>query len=139
MKTVKLDYFDSSEVFAKSKPYIHAKDCYGNIFRVATNFIDKFRTGKWKVAYGYMSIAKGIYCRHCFILNEQRNVIDPTLFLLEPKERPEYLLMFSFERFDIYFDAIQRERYYPALINYLKEHDVLARSEANEKNIILID
>jgi hypothetical protein len=75
----------SKHVYETCKPYIVEKECYVNIFHTIGFFPQKFRTREWKIAYGYIRVLEGnnLMARHCFIVNEQNEAIDPTLVNLK--------------------------------------------------------
>lgn len=72
-------YHKSKEIYESCKQNIAIKECYNNVFNVVTDYIGKFRNGEWQVAYGYVETMAGFYCRHCFIIDENNKVIDPTI------------------------------------------------------------
>ncbi|AIG26794.1 hypothetical protein BRLA_c024740 [Brevibacillus laterosporus LMG 15441] len=51
---------------------------YSNVFYASLHIKSKFIEGDWKVAYGYMPSVENIMVRHCFIVNEMGEAIDPT-------------------------------------------------------------
>ena len=133
-----LDYEKTKEVYEYSKPHIEFKQCYNNVFNVVTDYIATFRSGEWKVAYGYVEVMSLVYCRHCFIVDESGKVIDPTICTnTDPNTDRDYLVMKIFDDIDEYFTAIERENYYPALDRTLKENTAAAQKWANENGVIL--
>lgn len=139
MKRYELDIEKSKEVFDCCKKHLQIKMCYNNIFEVVTDFNSKFRSGEFKVAYGYMSVMANLYCRHCFVIDNNGAVIDPTIFLQSnPNEQREYFAIKIFDDVDVYIDAIENENYMPALEKYLKEETKQAYEWANNKGYILI-
>lgn len=131
----------SREVYNHCEGYIKPKHCYNNIFEVVTDYIEKFRSdkNKWKVCYGFTEVMLGLYCRHCFILDEHGEVIDPTIFThKEPPLEREYYTMYVFEDVDEYLTAIEENDLMPALDKYLREQDMKAQKWAIEQGIILI-
>lgn len=127
----------SKEVYNHCKPLIQSKMCYNNVFHVVTEYISKFRTCEWKAAYGYMTVFDNILCRHCFIIDENEKVIDPTIFYGQLNTDREYYSMKVFDDVDIYFEAIENENYYPALDRYLYEETKKSNEWANENGFIL--
>ena len=139
MKKYQLNYEKSKEVFEQCKPLIEFKQCYNNIFNVVTDYIATFRSGEWKVAYGYVEVMPLVYCRHCFILDKDK-AIDPTICTnTDPNINREYLVMKIFDDIDAYFYAIESENYFPALDLSLKEKGVQAQKWALENGYILVD
>ena len=60
-----LDIERSRAVYNNCKPLMQIKMCYNNVFNVVTEYINKFRSGEWKVTYSYVETMAGVYCRHC--------------------------------------------------------------------------
>lgn len=133
-----LDLEQSKAVYEYCKQHIEIKHCYNNIFEVVTDYISKFRSGEWKVAYGYVEVMAGLYCRHCFIINENGKVIDPTIFTQSDQRDREYYVMTAFDDVDEYFSAIENEDYMPALERYLHESDQQAQKWALENGVIFV-
>lgn len=88
----------------------------------------------WRVAYGYMKVFDNVYCRHCFVIDENNKVIDPTLYTTERQDidGKEYFVSYIFDDIGGYFEAIENNDYMPALEYYLKENDAQARKWAAE-------
>lgn len=138
MKKHQLDLKQSKAVFEHCKQHIQIKHCYNNVFEVVTDYMSNFRKGKWKIAYGYTEVMAGLYCRHCFVLDENNRVIDPTIYAQKEQPNRTYYVMSVFDDVDEYLAAIESENYLPALEKYLKEQDEQARKWAIEKGIILV-
>ena len=128
----------SKAVFEHCKGRLAMKECYINIFKVVTDYISKFRSGEWKVAYGYMTVFENVMCRHCFIINEKDEVIDPTIFTASTViiDR-QYITMKIFDDVNEYFEAVEQENYYPALERHLKEYAAKTQEWANKNGFIL--
>lgn len=139
MRKHTLDLEQSKAVYEDCKRHIQVKHCYNNVFEVVTDYISNFRSGKWKVAYGFTEVMAGLYCRHCFILNENETVIDPTIFTQSksPLER-EYYTMYVFNNVDEYLTAIEENDLMPALDKYLREQDKQAQQWAKDNGIIFV-
>lgn len=137
MKKHLLDVETSRAVYNNCKPFLQAKMCYNNVFNVVTEYISDFRSGKYKVAYGYMSVFGSVLCRHCFIIGEDDRVIDPTIFVGSTSADREYYSMMIFDDIDKYFEAIESDEYYPALERYLRERNKAAWKWAKTNNKIL--
>lgn len=139
MDRYELNIEQSKRVYEDCKPYIEFKMCYNNVFNVVTDFNSKFRSGEWKVAYGYVEAMAGVYCRHCFIIDENDKVIDPTICTnTDPNYHRTYLLLKAFDDVDEYLNAIKNDNYMPALYGYLKNETKQAFEWANEKGYILV-
>ena len=106
MRKHTLDLKQSKAVYERCKRHIQIRHCYNNVFEVVTDYIGNFRSGKWKIAYGYMEIMAGLYCRHCFILDEADKVIDPTIYAQEERPDRVYYVMIVFDDVDEYLAAI---------------------------------
>lgn len=133
-----LDLEQSKAVYEACKRHIQIKLCYNNIFEVVTDYMSKFRSGEWKTAYGYVEVMAELYCRHCFILNENGKVIDPTIFVQSEQRDREYYVMFVFDDVDEYLSAIESDNYMPALEKYLHENDKQAQKWAIENGVIFV-
>lgn len=138
MRTYKLNFEQSKAVYERCKEYIKVNHCYNNIFEVVTEYMSNFRSGKWKIAYGYTEVMVLMYCRHCFILDENETVIDPTIFVQNDQSNRDYYVTATFEDVDEYLMAIENEGCMPALTKYLREQDIRAFIWAKENNIIFI-
>lgn len=139
MKKHQLNIEQSKAVFEHCKQHLKMKHCYNNVFEVVTDYMSNFRSGKWKIAYGYVNVIPCVYCRHCFVLDENDEVIDPTIFTKPQGEtNNEYLVMTTFDDVDEYLTAIENEDYMPALNGYLKEYEKSAYEWAKTEGIALI-
>lgn len=133
-----LDIEKSKAVFEYCKSRLAMKECYNNIFKVVTDYISKFRNDEWKVAYGYVTVFENVMCRHCFIIDEKGEVIDPTIFTTPHIDTDrQYITMKIFDDIDDYFNAIEQENYFPALDKTLRENAVQTQKWANENGYIL--
>lgn len=138
MRKYELDVEQSKEVYEVCRRHIQPKHCYNNIFESVTDYMSKFRDGTWKVAYGYTEVMAGLYCRHCFILDNDK-VIDPTVFThSEPPTERTYFLMYAFDDVDEYFDAIEKNDYMPALDKHLRESDKEAVQWAKDNGYVFV-
>lgn len=139
MRKCQLDIEKSHEVYEYFKENIKVKQCYSNVYNVFELSPKTFREGKWEIAYGYVEALAGVYCRHCFILDEHGKAIDPTVFAqTEPLLQSEYYVMAVFDDMDEYLTAIVENDYMLALDKYFKEQDRQAQQWAREKGIIFI-
>lgn len=140
MKKHQLNIEQSKAVFEYCKRHLQMKMCYNNVFECVTDYMSNFRSGKWKIAYGYVNVTPCIYCRHCFILDENDRVIDPTIFTKSNPtiEDNEYLVMALFDDVDEYLTAIENENYMPALEKHFREQDKEAQQWALKKGLMLI-
>lgn len=139
MRKCFLDYDKSKAVYENCKQYIEIKKCYNNVFQVVTDYISQFRNGELKVAYGYVETMAGVYCRHCFIIDENSKVIDPTIHTnTDPNFYRTYLITKAFDDVDEYLNAIENENYMPALDIYLANETKQAQKWATNNGYILI-
>ncbi len=122
-----IDVLRSKEL-AKKVKRICPKECYANVFRVFTSFPAEFRSGRLRVAYGYVSICDKLWTRHCFIITNNNEIIDPTLALQQDGlESRLYHVMKIFPSVQEYMEAIDSEHGYPALTRCLSREDVEAQ------------
>ena len=137
MQKYLLDYELSKTIYEQCKHLIAPKECYNNIFHVLTQYPHKFQSGDWKIDYGYVSSVRNLYCRHCFILCEDK-VIDPTLVITNNSEDNLYFVFKTFENINDYLAALDKEDNLPALMWTLRKEDRCAQQWALENNIICI-
>lgn len=111
--------FEKSQALYKERPRRYqARQCYTNIYRAITDHIDKMRSGEWKVAYGYYAKADfpQLLFRHCFILDSDGHVIDPTICTHpDPHIEHSYYVLFCFDSYSEYLRTIEEANYYPDL------------------------
>ena len=140
MKKYNFDTEKSKVVYEHCGDMLQVKECYNNVFKVVTEYIPKFRCGLWRVAYGYMKIFDNLYCRHCFVIDENNKVIDPTLYTTERKDidDKEHFVSYIFDDINAYFEAVEVNDFMPSLEYYLREYDAQAREWATENGYILI-
>ena len=129
----------SREVYKKYRRGIKAKECYTNVFFILSKEFSKFQSGEWRVAYGFVSSIDHIYCRHCFILERDGRVIDPTMFASDrdTTERT-YFVMKAFEKVDDYISAIDAENGYPSLGRHLLKAEMKAQKWGAENGYLFI-
>lgn len=138
-----LNYDLSKEVYETCKFFMKAKECYTNVFHTISFFTNKFKSGEWKIAYGYLRIFKDnfLMARHCFIVNEQGEAIDPTLFCLQyfNKDDDKNHLSFSLLELNEYFELVEGNEYKPDLIKTLSKYEETTSDVwAKENGYILI-
>jgi hypothetical protein len=127
----KLNIEVSREVNENCGAEIRKKECYDNIWKVINfGFGRNFIIGGWKIAYGYVSSINGLMARHCFIVDEEGNAIDPTLIQSEyfDEENPNVYISFATLTFEKYLDLIEKHGMNPSLFNVFLEEE----SEAKE-------
>lgn len=137
MKTNKLNLSESKRVYRAYEDLIQPKECYKNIFNLFTE-LDELQEGRWKVAYGYMPCVDNIFIRHCFIVNENEEVIDPTAMLYNRKELGENYLIFAVLDKDDYIDTLWEEEGYAALWKHFREIEKNLIDECFQKGLVLM-
>lgn len=140
MTLYKLDAKTSESVYRSVKREMEPKMCYNNVFKTVSKYFDYFNDGRWKVAYGYMRTLPTVFCRHCFILDAESNlVIDPTIFAsgMDTSER-EYYIFKVFDTLEDYTNALDEADRLPALDYYLCKEDNEAQLFGFENGLIFI-
>lgn len=138
MQCLPLNAERSKAVFNSCSEYVKVKECYINVFRVACTFFEKMRFGEWRIAYGYMTSSVGLLIRHCFLIDENNAVIDPTLYAQNTvDEDRSYYVMKVYDTFSEYFDDVDKEDNYPALSRTLRTYDERAHIWGRENSFFL--
>lgn len=119
MEKHRIDIEESKRVHDKHSKYIQIRQCYSNIAHILNKNLDKFISGQWKIAYGYYSVSHNIpnlLARHCFIIDENNSVIDPTVIIRHPNDDElkdwEYFTFKIFTDIREYFSMTIDEQYY---------------------------
>lgn len=135
-----LDLETSKAVFKKLNKLIEPKFCYNNVFLVVTNFLNEFRNGRWKVAYGYVQSIDRVFCRHSFVLDTESGlIIDPTTIASKTdSDGKQYYIMKTFDTVEEYTSAIESDGNLPALDNFLMEQELEAQKLAFENGYLFI-
>lgn len=134
----------SRDLYAAHSDFFHKDDCYFNVFRALRFEPEAFKSARWKVAYGYVWVRDNLLTRHCFIVNDVGEVIDPTLFAIsacddvvsDPRSRI-YYTMLVFDGVADYLNALIAEDGRPVLSLFLRNSDKQARKWARENGFIL--
>ena len=140
MEKLTLNIEQSEQLYRKGRKHYEPKMCYMNIYNMAYSLDNyaRFQSGKLKIAYGYKSSVANLLVRHCFVINDAREVIDPTLFCQpEPDVNSVYYVMYEFPTMKDYWAALEKEGYYPALLSFLRSHNALAHQWAQANGFIL--
>ncbi len=138
MRKLKLDVNKSKEVYDTCKDRIKPKECYNNIFNVMDYDPKPFRDGTWKICFGYVHVCENLYCRHCFIVDNDK-AIDPTTFThKEPPTQRSYYVMYVFDDVDEYLSAVFAEDCMPSLDLYFKDKDSAAQEWARNHNLFFV-
>lgn len=140
MRMHRLDLETSRKVYQKLRKRIEPKLCYNNVFNMVSAYQGEFMDGRWKVSYGYVRTLPNVYCRHCFVLDtESELIIDPTVLSTgNPTEERDYYIMRAFDSLGDYISAIDKEHNLPALEHYLKDEDINACKLAFENGVLFI-
>lgn len=138
MQCLPLNAERSKAVFDSCSKYVKVKECYINVYRVACTFFENMRFGEWRVAYGYMTSSIGLLIRHCFLIDENNAVIDPTLFAQDTVDDDRsYYVMKVYDTFSEYLNAVEKEDNYPALSRTLRPYDERAHTWGRENSFYL--
>ena len=137
-----LDWEKSKAVFDDCQALIKPKQCYHNIYQIMNSFdyFEKFKAGEWQIAYGYVQITQELYARHCFIVDENCNAIDPTLALTHPegfKELP-YYFAFAILSPTEWFELLEKNQYDISLGYAFRESEPNAYEYAKKHGMLLI-
>lgn len=121
VKKHKLNLELSKEVYEECRAFLAVKECYVNIFYTMTMFTEKFKSGEWKIAYGYIRVLPDhrMMARHCFIVNDRGEAIDPTLFTqkhFKETTDKEHVSFFMFDDLQEYIEAVENNDNVPDLI-----------------------
>lgn len=134
----------SIEIFNECRHCIQPRQCYTNINWIVSTNIEEFISGQWRVAYGYYLATPKIpnlLARHCFVLDENNTVIDPTLLTTHEVNDNladwKYFSMKIFDNFKEYLEALVIEQY-ASLDKTLRQHDLNAWEWAKTNNYLLL-
>ncbi|EML6324782.1 hypothetical protein QCQ60_005111 [Bacillus cereus] len=128
----------TDEVYEACSHAIQPKMCYNNVFSVMGYYIDKFRGGEWKVAYGYWTAVDGMMARHAFIVDvETGDAIDPTALATSSGYEHRKYISFAILDIDEYLELIGNENREPALYKSLREQDMEAQKWGMQHNLIM--
>ncbi|HHB2481340.1 TPA: hypothetical protein ACORDH_002791 [Bacillus cereus] len=139
VEMLRLNYEESARVHKENESRLQKNMCYNNVFNVMTFNNDKFDNGEWRVAYGYWTVVDGVMARHCYIVDRDKNVIDPTALLSEKNmEKVKYLTFKIFEDMDDYLNLIWEHDREPALYQAFPKEEEEAHKYAMQNSLILI-
>lgn len=139
--TLNLDL--SRVVYDTCQNEIKTKECYINIYKTIDYFRERYDSGEWKIAYGYFTVMPSTHlmARHCFIVNDKGEAIDPTLLKLHSLEDGagrEYISFAIFKTLDTYLESVSKNQQVPDLIKPLKKMDNHAFLWAYQNKRLLI-
>jgi hypothetical protein len=131
----------SKEVFQNCSHCVRPKECYNNVFNVLSYHSERFRTGEWKVAYGYVNIIKDqpMMARHCFIVTSDGEAIDPTIIstsTFKEDDEKRYMSFKVFDSMEDYLDSIESNNNNPFLFNHPSEDHAIEWAKTNNKFLI---
>jgi hypothetical protein len=129
----------SRQVYENLNDLIEPKRCYDNVWFVTTyGNRNEFRTGEWKIAYGFVKAIDRLLVRHCFIVNDNGEVIDPTIVSTGSfkEDDDHYYISYALLNLKEYHKLIEKDRN-PTLFTTLRDKEKLAREWGNDKDIIL--
>lgn len=146
MQQYTIDVLKSETLYDEMIEFIQPRRCYLNVFYVGFQKMDEFSSGRWKIAYGYLSLKDKpkFLVRHCYIMDViSQKVIDPTAACLVKRgiaDYPEvYRTMYVFDSPVKYIEAVEADHEYPALVDFLKEYDEKMLSWAKENGFLIFE
>ncbi|MGE6347867.1 hypothetical protein ACQKIY_25665 [Bacillus mycoides] len=140
VEILRINYEESVKVHKENLRRIQKKMCYNNVFNVVSFVDNKFYSGEWRVAYGYWTAIDGIMARHCYIVDNDNKVIDPTAPFSTTKDikNVDYLTFKVFEDADEYLELLWANNREPALYRAFLEEEKKAHEYAMKNSLILI-
>lgn len=134
-----IDKEASIELYNRCSDVIERKLCYNNVFNVITYNGDKFSTGEWKIAYGYVKAIENLMSRHCFIVTSTGKAIDPTLAMSDYFDEYADTPYMSFRVLELeeYLNLLTENDNQPSLFNAFHKENVLANEWAKNNNVFL--
>lgn len=140
MQKAALDPQKSKSLYLQHPRQYKAKECYANVYRAITDNFSKVNSGKWKIAYGFYTISDlpNLLGRHCFFLDEDDKVIDPTIFThAAPNLNHQYYVFYIFDSIKDYYSEVEKADYHPALLSFLRPYEEKAHLWAKIHDYIL--
>ena len=145
MKEFKIDYDKSYDLFLKYKSRLLPKEPYKNIYKISNSEPENFlpNNQKWKIVYGYMTIFGQLICRHCFFIDENDNVIDPTIFL-SPNNSKDKIIAIKYFPLRVFYDIneynekIKQNNWQPNIFNLIKYREKDIQQWLDRKNYLII-
>ncbi|PFR88897.1 hypothetical protein [Priestia megaterium] len=110
----------STEIYEEFREFIQEQQCYKNIYYVLSQCIHKFKEQGWKIGYGYFSDVNEHYFRHCYIIDEQGTVIDPTYMLFNHSVSTKSPVYWTFTSLDVneYLALVEKYDNTPSLLKH---------------------
>lgn len=101
----------------------------------------QFSKNGWKIAYGYFTVHANLMARHCFIIDQDNNVIDPTRLVqstFNEEETHDYISFKVFDDITEYLHAISENDNNPDLVMHLLKNEQEAHKWSHNKTFVLI-
>lgn len=139
-----VNHTESKQVFKQLGDLLQKKECYSNVFHSIHLFSKKFTSGEWKVAYGYLRIFEGepLMARHCFIVSQDGEAIDPTLIGISTYQEgqvKEHVAFHIFDDLNVYLDAVTENNNVPDLIKpFWDKENSISEKWARKNGCLLI-
>lgn len=136
----KMNLEKSLEVYNECD-FIKMKHCYNNVFNMIFPYHEQFKSGEWRIAYGYYTAIEGLMARHCFILTSEDEVIDPTILAtdtFDPEKEKVYVAFKVFGSIKEYLDVLADNDREPALFNVYYDLEMKANEWAKQKQVFLM-
>ena len=121
---------NKSKECVNKNSYIEKNNCYMNVYQLTLSYLRKnIMNNNIKIAYGYIGRYIGdnyTYFRHCFFVDKNNKVIDPTLYKTsynEEKEIVKYVIVKNFD-FQEYIDILSSNKGNLDLQDYLKNMEI---------------
>lgn len=137
----KLNLEESKALYQKWKHLIKKGYCYHNVFYVYDKNRMTFKNRGWKIAYGYYPLIENLMARHCFIIDENNEVIDPTLIALSSFEETKEYDYYSFVQYNTneYLDMLTKHDGDVSLDKAFRNKRMEYYEMAQEKGLIFVN
>ena len=137
------DLEQSKEVFNTCKSFLKKQECYTNTFYVMSHYISNFEERGWRIAYGYFMTMDQLFIRHCYIIDREGKVIDPTYILTRRDDTEESPIYWTFSLFEMddYLSLVERYDNSPDFIEHYQDtHRTLLKwGIKQEKKVVFMD
>lgn len=133
MKEYYLDLKLSQKVYNNNKDLLEIGKCYNNVFNIITcrEIVNK----DIKIAYGFIYRKSiNIFSRHCFILLEDKTVIDPTTLFWKAENVADTIIYYPFKAYTFheYLLVLSKKANRTDLYNELLKEEVQAHNNLTE-------
>lgn len=135
-----VNYDLSKEIYSKCSHLIEKKQCYNNVFNILTHseYDNKFHSGEWKFAYGFVEVTESILARHAFIIDESNQAVDPTLANSDYFDDIDTYISFKVLNFSEYLKALHNNGLQPALFHVFMDEEIEANKWARERDMVCV-